>query len=242
MFKGFFNKILKNKKSDNDGKSILDEIFHEHTQAFLSIPRFASLSDEFRNDLINSLYANFKNIELSTNPIMDLRELIASYVIQHAELQILCLNEIEKKEASYKDNPYISGALYKNIRQASDYVDDLKDLKWKYPNISDDELISFCNSRCVVLQYFINGLNRLRIVYKDYDMTKDWLLPFMTAMLIWEEDKIRKKIGLESLLLDGLDSLKYSTFLNFVINGEVNPYYKWEKAYGSLSSEQSLTL
>lgn len=34
MFKGFFNKILKNKKSDNDGKSILDEIFHEHTQAF----------------------------------------------------------------------------------------------------------------------------------------------------------------------------------------------------------------
>ena len=47
-----------------------------------------------------------------------------------------------------------------------------------------------------------------------------------------DEDQVREKIGLESLLPDRLDGLKHSTFMNMVVNGYKNPYFEWEKSWG----------
>lgn len=50
-------------------------------------------------------------------------------------------------------------------------------------------------------------------------------------MLIWHEDQIREKIGLQRLLPDAMDGLKHSTFMNIVVNGHKNPFYEWEKTW-----------
>ena len=79
--------------------------------------------------------------------------------------------------------------------------------------------------------HYLNGVNYVRGEFNDIDKEKDWLRPFIKSMLIWEEDIVREKIGLPSLLPDSLDSLKHSTFMNLVTNGHKNPFYEWEKSW-----------
>ena len=74
-------------------------------------------------------------------------------------------------------------------------------------------------------------MNFVRCEMKDEDTAKDWLRPFVKSMLIWEEDGYRREIGLPSLLPDGLDGLRHSTFMNMVTNGHQNPFYEWEKEW-----------
>ena len=116
------------------------------------------------------------------------------------------------------------------------HVDELREFKWKYPEITNSDLVSFCNSRCVLHLYFLNGFNYVRSEFNDFDKAKDWLQPFLKSMLIWDEDQIRDKLGLESLLPDRIDGLKHSTFMNMVVNGYKNPYFEWEKSWGDESA------
>jgi len=163
-----------------------------------------------------------------------MRESVASYVIGYAGYQMLCLTEEEKTEAFYADCPYISGELYKHIGKVTEHNDELDELKWKHSDISNDDLVSFCNTKCVLYLYYLNGVNYIRGEFDDIDKEKDWLRPFIKSMLIWEEDRIREKIGLPSLLPDSIDALKHSTFMNMVINGHRNPFYEWEKSWAEL--------
>lgn len=209
--------------------SLGKKLVHHTTEYFYKNPRLASFSEETKNKIMGDFLQQILRFSKAENPFLTMRESLATYVIGYARLQVLCLTEEEKREAFYSDCSYISGELYKHIDRAVEHVEELRELKWKHPDLSNEELVSFCNTRCVLHLYYVNGFNYVRGEFDDIDKEKDWLRPFIKSMLIWEEEQIREKIGLPSLLPDKLDGLKHSTFMNMVVNGHRNPYYEWEK-------------
>ena len=67
----------------------------------------------------------------------------------------------------------------------------------------------------------------------DVDEDRDWLMPFVTSMMIWQEDIMRQRLGLPSLLEDEQAALRHSTFFNFVKDGSPNPYFDWDRSWGT---------
>ncbi|WP_415894564.1 hypothetical protein ACMXYQ_08960 [Neptuniibacter sp. PT34_22] len=232
MLKGFLENRRAKKAVKEWNKSPLGQALARHTREYFYEGKILShYEEENKNRIIDDFYQQIFSIAQAENPFLQMRELVASYVIGYAAYQVLCLKESEKEEAFYSDCPYISGELHKHIQSVTEHNDELGELKWKYPEVTNDELVSFCNSRCALHLYYLNGMNLVRSEYKDLDTEKDWLQPFTKSMLIWEEDQIRNKIGLPSLLPDSMDGLKHSTFMNMVTNGHKNPYYEWEKSW-----------
>lgn len=237
MLKGVIEKWKQRAAIREWQNSTLGKMLAAHTEEyFTKYPRLADFSAETKNKLIGDFYNAVFNLSKAENPFLAMRERLASYVIGFAEHQVLCLTEEEKQGTFYSDCLYISGALHKHIDKAVKHVDDLRELKWKHPDISNEELVSFCNSRCVLHLYYVNGFNLVRSEFDDLDKEKDWLRPFLKSMLIWHEDQMREKIGLPSLLPDSLDGLKHSTFMNLVANGHRNPYFEWEKTWSDESA------
>ena len=213
-------------------KSTLGQVLALHTDEYFNKnPRLSSFSEESKNNIITDFYQQIFNFSKAENPFLAMRESLASYVIGYAGYQVLCLTEEEKAEAFYSDCPFISGELYRHIDKVVEHNDELGELKWKHPDISNDDLVSFCNTRCVLHLYYLNGVNYVRGEFDDIDKEKDWLHPFIKSMLIWEGDQVRGKIDLPSLLPDSLDAFKHSTFMNLVTNGQKNPFYEWEKSW-----------
>ena len=232
MIKDFFQRRKERKAIREWQNSSLGKLMTIHTnEYFTKYPRLADFSDETKNKIVGDFLEAVFGLTRAENPFLAMRERLASYVIGFAELQVLCLTEEEKREAFYSDCPYISGALHKHIGKAVKHIEELRELKWKHPDISNVDLVSFCNSRCVLHLYYLNGFNYVRSEFDDFDKAKDWLRPFIKSMLIWHEDQIREKIGLQTLLPDGMDGLKHSTFMNIVVNGHKNPFYEWEKSW-----------
>jgi hypothetical protein len=186
---------------------------------------------EDKQQTIESLYTMVVEILQADSPGMKLRESMANLVANFAELQVLCLTQEEKRSQFYADCPYISGELHRHIEKAVPHIELLREFKWKKPDASATDLVGMCNLRSGRWLFHLNGLNHVRYDFKDFDGQKDWLQPFVRAMLIWQEDSLREKLGLPPLLPDKLDGLKYSTFVNLVADGTKNPNYEWDKAW-----------
>ena len=200
-------------------------------QYFYSGQILSKISEKSKTKIIQRLYHEILDLPNNENPFLKLRELLVGYAFAFAQLQVLCLKEDEKTEVYYGDSEFISGELYHHIQKCAERVDELKELKWKDSTISDEELMDYCNGRCSILLFYLNGLNCVRKEFDDFDSEKDWFRPFIQAMLIWQEDTFRRDIGIDPLLADSMEGLKYSTFANLVQNGFKNPYYEWEKSW-----------
>lgn len=232
MIKDFLQKRKEKKAIREWQQSTLGQMLTIHTDEYFNHnPRLSSFSEDNKNKIITDFYQQIFNYYQTENPILAMRESLASYVVGYAGYQILCLTEEEKAEAAYADSPYISGELHNHIDKVIPHNNELGELKWKHPDITNEELVSFCNTRCVLYLYYLNGVNYVRGEFDDMDKEKDWLRPFIKSMLIWEEDQVRGKIALPSLLPDSLDALRHSTFMNFVVDGHKNPFYEWEKSW-----------
>ncbi|WP_281649247.1 hypothetical protein [Parendozoicomonas sp. Alg238-R29] len=223
------NKAVKNFKNSQLGKCIS----HHTEKYFYGDTLLSSFQQENKENIIKDFHHRVFMVCLSDNPFMSMREAITEYGCGLSSYQIYCINESNKADSEYANTPYISGKMHKHISSCSDHVDELKEMKWKYPEISNDDLIAFCNSRAALYTYYLNGMNYVRMELKDSDDTKDWLRPFVKSMLIWTEDHMRSNIGLPSLLENSLDGLKHSTFMNLVADGHKNPYFEWETKWAS---------
>ena len=232
MIKEYLQRRKEKKAIREWQQSSLGQTLAMHTdEYFNNNPRLSGFSKETKANIITDFYQQIFNFFQAENPFLAMRESLASHVLGYAGFQVLCLTEEEKAEAFYSDCPFISGKLHKHIDKVVEHNDELGELKWKHSDISNDDLVSFCNTRCVLHLYYLNGVNYVRGEFNDIDKEKDWLRPFLKSMLIWEEDRVRGEIGLTSLLPDSLDALKHSTFMNLVTNGHKNPFYEWEKSW-----------
>lgn len=237
MIKGFLEQRKINKAIRQWQNSELGKALILHTDEYFKYPRLAEFSEENKTKIKQDFLEKIFSFSDAENPFLAMREALAAYVIGYTQYQVLCLKEEEKEAASYSDCPYISGELYKHIDKVTEHFDALGELKWKHPDIPSEDLIDFCNTKCVIHLYYVNGLNYVRMDFDDLDKEKDWLQPFIKSSLIHEENYFRDKIGLPSLLPDSMDGVKHGTFMNVVIQGHKNPYYEWEKHWSVENGE-----
>lgn len=232
MFSGLINKFKERKAINEWRSSPLGVALGNHSSEYFygANELLGNFSEEGKQKIVGDFYQKIFALATDENAFHTYREQLASYVCEYASFQVLCLKDDEKKDSFYSDCPYISAELYKHIQKLSEHNDLLKEHKWKNEKASDEELVALCNARCAVLLYYINGLNIVRIEFKDVIEEKDWLRPFIKSMLILEEEMYRQTISLPRLLPNDLDGLWHSTFMNIVVNGAANPCYEWEKA------------
>lgn len=231
MFRKFFDKRKAKKAESAWNNSQLGKALAEHTIEYFGSGVLSGMSEEVQQKIISDLYHKIRTILASENPLLALREKISIYVDLLTSLQVIAMDEQEKR-TYYADCAYVSGELLQHVRLCSEHNKELAELVWKYPDLTDNDIIGFCNRRRMVHLYFLNGLNCLRAEFDDFDHTKDWLLPFVKAMLIWHEDTYRRNLKLPSLLPNTLDGLILCSFSSFVESGESNPYFAWHSKYG----------
>ena len=213
-------------------RSPLGGALHLHTQKyFFGQTALADFNQESKERLIMEFYRRIAEIASAPNPLMACREALAEYVLVFAQLQVLCLTESEKAAHFFRDNPYISGQLWRHIREASDHSDELARFKWETPDLSDDELVGSANVRCALFLYYANGLNMVRMDMGDSTEVKDWFRPFVEACLVNEEHLMREKLSLPPLIPGFLGSLQYAVFLDIVIGGEPQPFFAWTRDF-----------
>ena len=215
----------------NFKRSPLGQALRAHTQQFFySNDTLSWMSPENKLKHPQQLMTDLVNAQQAASPALALREKLAEYVIIFCQHTALCLKEGEKAGQSYAANPYISGKLHEHIVEAAKHNEELAEFIWKEGrNVSADELISVANTRSALCLYYANGLNMARIAIGDTDPDKDWYKPFVEAMLVWEEGTYRQKLGLPQLVSGLVGTLPYSTYLNYVVDGELNPFYTWVK-------------
>lgn len=237
IMSGLFSKVKQYKAERDWNNSTLGQALFLHTEQYFKYPSLASFSDESKKWMVADFYQQVQNILQSDNQRQALRECLAKYVANYASYEVLSLNEKEKKDGQFANCPYISGELYKHLDKVIEHNSELGEIKWKQKNISDDDLIGYLNTRSMVMLYYMNGLNIFRLVLKDNDDIKDWFKPFVAAMMVWEEDTVRGKIGLPKLSSNDLNGLMYPTFFNYGGEWFYNLLYEWEKAYPELVAE-----
>jgi hypothetical protein len=210
----------------------LAQAIQHHTQTYWSLPSLASVDPKTKEKLISEFCQRLGLIYASPNPVMACRETLAECTLLFTQLQIHCLTESEKADNFYSANPYISGQIWRHVRQSSDHHDDMARWKFEDPEMTDEELIATANTRCALLLYYANGVNIVRRELGDFSEEKDWFRPFVEACLVNEEHLLREKIGLPALVPDKmLGSLVYAGFLNYVLNGEQNPFFAWTRDF-----------
>ena len=93
----------------------------------------------------------------------------------------------------------------------------------------------------------LSAINAARTMMKDIGNDEDWLPQFYISMSVWQEDIVRKQIGIPSLFNSqeqskSSDSTKYWTFKKFVKSGNKFPHRDWQQLYGSGLLEASFVV
>jgi len=203
-----------------------------HTQEYFhGESALSSFNQKSKERLIGEFCQRAGLIMQSPNAVMACREALVEYTLLFAQLQVHCLKEPEKAQMFYRDNPYISGQLWRHIRDGSDHSDELAQYKWETPDLTDEELIGIANTRCALLLYYANGFNMVRIELGDKREEKDWFRPLVEACLVDEEHNLREHLGLPLLMPSDLGSLVYGSFVNYVLNGEQHPFFAWARDF-----------
>jgi len=150
---------------------------------------------------------------------------------RYAELAVLT-NSAEPHSVQSR---YISEQLINCFKACADHCEELTAKLARTPTTSDAELLHYANDRAIFYNYMLNGIHQLRADFDDFPSTpdKDWLIPFVQSMMIWHEDRFRKKIGQPSLFKKkNFNGASHSTFFNLVKNGYPNPLKEWEGKFG----------
>jgi len=213
--------------------AVLEEALQEHTAAYFhSGHTLSSFSPEARQRIVNDLRQRISEIWASPTGKQELRRLIAEYVLLYAALTVFALTEDEKVMMEYGRNPYISGQLHHHIRRAGELHDEMRGQVDR--GLSDHELVAFANTRAAIMLYYANALNMVRIRRGDTLPRRDWYKPFVEAMLVWEEDNARERLGLPRLVPGELHGLPYYGFLEVVLAGENDPVRRWQQKFPQL--------
>ena len=205
-------------------------------------------ADQETKGVITSQMINeVTKIITSPDPIAANRHAVCNMVIDMARWQVLVLppaSEQPNDPTKLRGRPGITGELYSHLEQIAKVDKDVKELAFKVGCEGLDEL-----KDTILLRYWravlnANVINRVRIQLGDCHSIseKDWFRPFVEAMCAVEEARYRKQLGLPDVLTQSdsygdIAPLKYSTFVNFVLDPACRfPNLAWEDHYQAPSS------
>jgi hypothetical protein len=218
------------------GRALANHTHHYFYGADAPLGRF---EESRKQQMITGFYQQILSLSAYSNPFLKFREIFANYVVGYADIQVLSLTPEQKAGAHYSNAKYISADLRRHIRQCCAHNDEMNQLLWEQPDMSDEDLLGGAHMRAAVWLYFANGFNMVRSEFEPINEARDWYRPFLTSAMIFAENNYRSDIGLASLIPDdfGLLALQHSTFMGEVANGTPNPLQSWETHYGITHSE-----
>ena len=82
--------------------------------------------------------------------------------------------------------------------------------------------------------YYANALNMVRIHRGESALGTDWYRPFVEAMLVWEDDNMRERLGIARAVPGEFHGLPYYGFLEIVLAGEYDPVTYWKQKFPHL--------
>ena len=193
----------------------------------------AQLSDEATEVHHTDFFSLIQNIIGADNVIAELRIQIINRVIAYSDNMTLVLTPEDKSLMFTKNSPYVTGEINQHIGQSgtSELTQMFKEAHFNHPEISPTDLTEIASLFMAINNFFIEGLDLLRIHLGDYNKinhSKDWLRPFQIAMAEIAEHEHRKKLGLP-LLMEEMGWFKRSLFVNKV-HDEANPLMAYEEA------------
>jgi hypothetical protein len=202
-------------------------------------------SQKFKQELAGNILKEVTEVILAGNQVQANREKLTNAVLQMAKYQVLVLpapSESEEDTTSLRGQPGITGELKAHIKLIAEKDKEIKELAWSLDNPTEQDIYEACLFQCWVTNLYANVFHMLRMHLKDHppNLEKDWFRPFVAAICAWEEHNYRKLIELpDALSKDGrsgeLEALKYSTFMNMVLDGSKYPNFEWQEAYKTQS-------
>ena len=198
-------------------------------------------SQHFKEELAERLIREVGEVVTARDPVIANRENLASYVLEMAKYQALILpslTETEEDITGLRGRPGVTGELKAHLKNIAEKDNDIKKLAWSLGNPTSQDLYQACLFKYSVAGFMAHVFHCTRIALGDSHPSpeKDWYRPFVAAMCAWEEHNFRKAIGLPDVLASQdsygpTAALKYSTFLNTVMNGAKYPNLEWEEHY-----------
>ena len=187
----------------------------------------------WRNQLIDIL----SQIVQAENPFMKMREQLTEAVLATSHYNVLMKHRIDEhgNPISAISHPKISWRL-------SDHIYEIAKKEEKFRNFIEahgenmNGLLDYILYAYRLNRAKMSAINATRIMMNDYVEGEDWFQQFYISMCIWEEDVIRKEIGIGSLFSEeeqskGVDGLKYWAFEDFVKSGIKLPHRGWQHLY-----------
>lgn len=173
-----------------------------------------------------------------------MRELLTEGTLSRAKLQVLVMEpEPVEDPTGLRAMGYLSGELKSHLVDIVRADDKLE--QWMYrvvPELTPDNVWN-----AILMRYWIDAwraevFNAVRRQMGDCKPAGqgDWYIKFLHAICVYEEDKARKSIGLPTLLPNnefGIEALKYSTFMNIVLDGAMYPDVAWHDHYSKDADE-----
>jgi len=222
-------------------KSTVGRALSDHTQNFFyGEGRLRYFDQATKDKLIGDFHQQIFLLPSAPDPFLQFRKHLASCVVGYASLQVLGIKPEEKAVAFYGHAKLISGELYRHIRACVDHNEELREILWENPDITDDDLVEGASTRAAVWLYYANGLNLVRPEFGEtIGKGKDWYRPYVASAMVIQEEAYRRAIGLPSFTTPetSFRPFEHSTFMTWVAQGERNPLYAWEKHYGLKHAE-----
>jgi hypothetical protein len=190
-----------------------------------------ALKQRWRDQLIDTL----SDIVQAENPFMKMRECLADAVVSTAYYNVLMKHRIDQhgKPISAISHPKLSWCLSDHIFEIALKEESFrKFIEAHGENMND--LLDYILYAYRLNHAKMSAVNAARIMMKDYVEGEDWFQQFYISMCIWEEDTLRKEIGIARLFNEeeqskGLDGLKYWAFEDFVKSGNKLPHRDWQE-------------
>jgi hypothetical protein len=197
--------------------------------------QFSDVLKRWRGQLIDAL----SQIVEAENPFIKMREVLTAAVVATSYYNILMKHRIDQygNPISAISHPKISWRLSDHIFEIAQKEEDLRSyIEARGENMND--LLDNVLYRYQINYAFMSAINAARIMMKDYIDGENWFHQFYISMCIWQEDRLRKEIGISSLFKEedqskGLDGIKYWTFSDFVTSGNKLPHRDWQYLYAS---------
>jgi hypothetical protein len=202
----------------------------------LAISKSSSeLKQRWRTEVLGTL----NDIVQANESFLKLRDCLTNAVVTTSYHQVLMRHPRDGNgnPISSISHPKLSWRLSEHILEIAQRDKKLRRFVVAYGE-NKKELLDYVRFNYEWNHAHLAALNAARTMMKDIGDDEDWLPQFYISMCIWQEDVVRKQIGMSSLFnaqeqSKGLDGIKYWAFKEFVKSGNKFPHRDWQQLYGS---------
>jgi len=189
--------------------------------------------------------ATLKDIVEANDSLLKLRDCLSNAIVTTSYYHVLMqhsrddqgspLSSISHRKISWRLSEHILEIAQKDKKLRRFVVAHGENIK---------ELLDYVRYNYETNYAHLSAINAARTMMKDIGDDEDWLPQFYISMCVWQEDMVRKQIGIPSLFntQEQSKSSKYWTFKKFVKSGNKFPHREWQQLYGSELLEASFVV